>query len=236
MDDFSGHTTLGASGLEVRKMGIGADAGIPARALEWAFERGVNYFYWGSRRRPGMKEAIRKLAASRREKMVIALQTYDYTGLALRQTFTQGLRALADRLRRRADPGKPERSRTAAHSGQGARIEREGIGETPLRERPRPLRIPATPGFEELRPHHGALQRRPSRSRTGCLPPARRAGEARCALLQLDPMGPPVRSALDARRARRRRVQSISTGTSFPTRTSTWSSPLRRRWNSSRRT
>jgi aryl-alcohol dehydrogenase-like predicted oxidoreductase len=95
MSDWSEYTTLGASGLEVGKMGIGADAGISADALEWAFERGVNYFYWGSRRRPGMKEAIRKLAARRREQMVIALQTYDYTGLALRQTFTQGLRALA---------------------------------------------------------------------------------------------------------------------------------------------
>jgi len=95
MNDWSEYTTLGASGLEVSKMGIGADADISARALEWALERGINYFYWGSRRRPGMKEAIRKLAKSRREKMVIALQTYDYTGLALRQTFTQGLRALA---------------------------------------------------------------------------------------------------------------------------------------------
>ena len=95
MSDWSECTTLGASGLEVRKMGIGADAGISADALEWAFERGVNYFYWGSRRRPGMKAAIRGLAAKQRERMVIALQTYDYTGLALRQTFTQGLRALA---------------------------------------------------------------------------------------------------------------------------------------------
>ena len=94
MNDFSEYTTLGASGLEVGKMGIGADAGISARALDWAFERGINYFYWGSRRRPGMKEAIRKLAQSRREKMVIALQTYDPTGLALRRTFMQGLRAL----------------------------------------------------------------------------------------------------------------------------------------------
>jgi aryl-alcohol dehydrogenase-like predicted oxidoreductase len=94
MNDFSHHTTLGTSGLEVGKMGIGADAGIPAHALEWAFERGVNYFYWGSRRRPGMKRAIRKLAKHQREKMVIALQTYDYTGLALGRTFTQGLRAL----------------------------------------------------------------------------------------------------------------------------------------------
>ena len=94
MKDFSEYTTLGASGLEAGKMGIGADAGISASALDCAFERGINYFYWGSRRRPGMKEAIRKLARSRREKMVIALQTYDYTGLALRRTFMQGLRAL----------------------------------------------------------------------------------------------------------------------------------------------
>jgi aryl-alcohol dehydrogenase-like predicted oxidoreductase len=94
VNDFSRHTTLGASGLEVSRMGIGADAGIPADALELAFERGVNCFYWGSRRRPGMKRAIRKLAKHQREKMVIALQTYDYTGLALGRTFTQGLRAL----------------------------------------------------------------------------------------------------------------------------------------------
>jgi aryl-alcohol dehydrogenase-like predicted oxidoreductase len=94
MNDFNDTSTLGASGLEVRKLGIGADAGISAGALEWAFERGVNYFYWGSRRRPGMKSAIRKLAPKQREKMVIALQTYDYTGLLLERTFTQGLRAL----------------------------------------------------------------------------------------------------------------------------------------------
>ena len=94
MNDFSERTTLGASGLQVGKMGIGADAGISAPALEWAFERGINYFYWGSRRRPGMKEAIRRLAQTRRDQMVIALQTYDYTGLALRRTFLQGLRAL----------------------------------------------------------------------------------------------------------------------------------------------
>lgn len=94
MKDFGEQITLGESGLEVGKIGIGADAGISARALERAFERGINYFYWGSRRRPGMKEAVRRLARSRREELVIALQTYDYTGLALRQTFLQGLRAL----------------------------------------------------------------------------------------------------------------------------------------------
>jgi aryl-alcohol dehydrogenase-like predicted oxidoreductase len=94
MSDFSEPVVLGASGLKVQRMGIGSDSGISASALEWAFERGINYFYWGSRRRKGMKEAIRNLAPRCRDQMVIALQTYDYTGLALEYTFMKGLRQL----------------------------------------------------------------------------------------------------------------------------------------------
>jgi aryl-alcohol dehydrogenase-like predicted oxidoreductase len=94
MSEFSDPVVLGASGLEVRRMGIGADAGISAAALEWAFERGINYFYWGSRRCKGMRDAIRNLAPRWRDRMVIAIQSYDYTGLALEHTFTRGLRQL----------------------------------------------------------------------------------------------------------------------------------------------
>ncbi len=94
VQDFSQPVVLGKTGLKTRRMGIGADAGVPAAALEWAFERGVNYFYWGTRRRKGMEEAIRRLAPGRRESMIIALQSYDYTGLALKRTFHQGLRRL----------------------------------------------------------------------------------------------------------------------------------------------
>ncbi len=94
MTEFNESIVLGSSGLTVRKMGIGADAGISASALEWAFEQGINYFYWGSRRRKGMKTAIRNLAPRYREKMIIALQTYDYTGLALESTFMRGLKQL----------------------------------------------------------------------------------------------------------------------------------------------
>ena len=94
MQNFGERVVLGASGLAVRRLGIGADAGISAAALEWAFEQGVNYFYWGTRRTPGMREAIRNLAPRWRDQMVIALQTYDYTGLALEHTFHWGLRKL----------------------------------------------------------------------------------------------------------------------------------------------
>lgn len=92
--DFSKPVVLGATGLTVPRMGIGADAGVPCEALEWAFEQGINYFYWGSRRKKGMQEAIRRLAPRWREKMIIALQTYDYTGLALEHMFFRGLRQL----------------------------------------------------------------------------------------------------------------------------------------------
>ena len=94
MKDFSQRIVLGSTELIVPKMGFGSDAGIPAKALEQAFDKGFNYFYWGSRRRKGMKEAIRHLAPRNRDKMVIALQTYDYTGLALDKTLVLGLRKL----------------------------------------------------------------------------------------------------------------------------------------------
>lgn len=92
--EFGRPVVLGASGLTVSRVGIGSDAGVPGDALEWAFEQGVNYFYWGSRRKKGMEEAIRRLAPRWREKMIIALQTYDYTGLVLEHTFLRGLKQL----------------------------------------------------------------------------------------------------------------------------------------------
>lgn len=91
---FRDRVVLGATDLEVSRMGIGADSNVPADALEWAFEQGVNYFYWGTRRTRGMREAIRNLAPRKRDDLVIALQTYDYTGIALEHTFRRGMRQL----------------------------------------------------------------------------------------------------------------------------------------------
>jgi hypothetical protein len=81
MADFNDPFTLGGD-LHTRRMGIGSDAGISARALEWAFERGLNTLYWGTRRTAGMKQMIRTLAPTKRDQMIIALQSYDTTGLA----------------------------------------------------------------------------------------------------------------------------------------------------------
>lgn len=88
-------TTLGRSGLSVSRIGIGASYGVGAASIERAFhERGINYFYWGSIRRPGMRDAVRRLAATARDRIVVALQTYDRTGLLMAPFVERGLSAL----------------------------------------------------------------------------------------------------------------------------------------------
>jgi len=93
---FASPVTLGRTGLRVGRIGLGASYGVSASAIERAFhERGVNYFYWGSIRRHGMRDAVRHLAPIHRAEIVIALQSYDRTGLLMAPFVTRGLRALA---------------------------------------------------------------------------------------------------------------------------------------------
>lgn len=92
--DWTDSVTLGRSGLRVGRLGIGASFGVGAAAIERAFhEHGVNYLYWGSIRRGGMKQAVRNLSAHR-EELVVALQTYDHTGALMGPFCERGLKAL----------------------------------------------------------------------------------------------------------------------------------------------
>ena len=59
MSGFPARTTLGRSGLRVSKLGLGASFKAPTASYLEAFERGVNYFYWGSIRRSLMGDAVR---------------------------------------------------------------------------------------------------------------------------------------------------------------------------------
>ncbi len=61
MASFADRVTLGRSGLSVGPLGVSGGYGVGAKALLRAFDRGVNYFYHGSRRSPGMGDAIREL-------------------------------------------------------------------------------------------------------------------------------------------------------------------------------
>lgn len=87
---------LGGTGLKVGPLGLAASYGAPAEAFEEAFDRGCNYFYLGSgRRRVGMKQAIRNLCGQgRRDKLVVAIQSYARYGLLTEHFFKSSLRSM----------------------------------------------------------------------------------------------------------------------------------------------
>ena len=82
-DPFRAPVPFGRTGLTLFRLGLGASYGAPARAYEEAFERGVNYFYWGTRRHPEMGEAIRRIArGGGRARLHVAVQSYSpFAGL-----------------------------------------------------------------------------------------------------------------------------------------------------------
>ena len=74
---FGEQVTLGRTGLKVGQLGIASGYKAPAAAIEEAFERGCNYFTWGTvvlGYLPGMREALKAIVAKgRRDRLVFDL-------------------------------------------------------------------------------------------------------------------------------------------------------------------
>jgi aryl-alcohol dehydrogenase-like predicted oxidoreductase len=94
MPDFPARVTLGCSGLRVSKLGLGSSFKAPTRSYHEAFERGVNYFYWGSIRRGLMGAAVREIARQKREEMVIVVQSYSRSATLLAPSVELAIRRL----------------------------------------------------------------------------------------------------------------------------------------------
>jgi aryl-alcohol dehydrogenase-like predicted oxidoreductase len=92
--DFSTPIILGRTGLSVSRLGIGASFGVPADAVEMAFERGVNYLYWGSLRKDAMAEGIRRVISRNRHKTIIVVNGFIRIGMRYRQIVESSLKAL----------------------------------------------------------------------------------------------------------------------------------------------
>jgi aryl-alcohol dehydrogenase-like predicted oxidoreductase len=87
-------TTLGRTGLEVGRLGIASGYGVPGTALEWAFERGVNYVFWGSRRSDTFGAALKRLRPHR-EGFVLVIQSYTRMASLLNWSLERALRTLS---------------------------------------------------------------------------------------------------------------------------------------------
>lgn len=94
--DFSKPTVLGRTGLKVGRLGVAASYGAPTKAFEEAFDKGCNYFYWGSKRTSNMREAIKNICAQgKRDELVILVQSYSRSSLLMESFFEKALRSLA---------------------------------------------------------------------------------------------------------------------------------------------
>ncbi len=86
-------TLLGRTGLKVGRLGVSASYGVPGEAIERAFERGVNYFFWGSRRTEAFGAALKRLR-TQRERFVLVMQSYTRVGSLMSGSLERGLRTL----------------------------------------------------------------------------------------------------------------------------------------------
>ena len=94
-DNFKTPVILGRTGLDVSRLGIASGYGAPAAAIEKAYhEYGINYFLWSTPRNLKMGTALKTLAKTEREKMVIVLQSYDHSGFLTPRGVNKGLKAL----------------------------------------------------------------------------------------------------------------------------------------------
>lgn len=85
---------LGRSGLSVVPLGLAASYGVAGKDVERAFERGLNLFYWGSRRTPDFGRALARLAARDRARVVTVVQSYGRSPSRIDRSLEAALRAL----------------------------------------------------------------------------------------------------------------------------------------------
>lgn len=82
---------LGRTGRQVSRLGIAASYGVPAAAVESAFERGLNYLFWGSRRTDAFCTALRNLRPHR-EPMVLVVESYTRMAALMAGSLERALR------------------------------------------------------------------------------------------------------------------------------------------------
>lgn len=87
--------SIGTTGLRCCRLGLGSSFGVEAADIEHAFERGIDYFYWGTYRRGGFRDGVARLAtAGHRERMVVVVQSYTRVAALMRPSLESALRRL----------------------------------------------------------------------------------------------------------------------------------------------
>ena len=95
--NFRDDVVLGRTGLRVGRLGIASGYGAPAEAIEEAFERGCNYFTWGTVIKgynPKMRQALKNIVAKgQRDRLVLAAFTYAHSNFFTERMLRRGLKS-----------------------------------------------------------------------------------------------------------------------------------------------
>jgi len=95
--NFSEPVILGRTGLKVGRLGIASGYGAPTAAIEEAFERGSNYFTWGTvikGYKPEMRQALKNIVAKgQRDRLVLAAFTYAHNNCLTEWRLRRGLKS-----------------------------------------------------------------------------------------------------------------------------------------------
>ncbi len=84
---------LGRTGFLAGAIGLSASYGAPAESVEFAFDHGVNYMYWGSRRREAFGEGLRRLAP-KRDRYALVIQSYTPIASMISSSLERALKRL----------------------------------------------------------------------------------------------------------------------------------------------
>ena len=85
---------FGNTGLVTSALGLGSSFGLPSKEVERSFERGVNFFLWGSLRKSDFGVGLRNLAPKHREEMIVAVQSYTRFASLMESSVDRSLRFL----------------------------------------------------------------------------------------------------------------------------------------------
>ena len=86
-------TTLGKTGWKVGRLGLASSYGADERCVQMAFERGVNYLYWGSMRTAKFGAGLRSLR-SRRDEFRLVIQSYSRIAAMVPWSLERALKSL----------------------------------------------------------------------------------------------------------------------------------------------
>ena len=84
--------SFGSTGLAVSRLAVASSYGVGEADVRRAFDRGINFLFWGSRRRAGFGRAIKSIARTRREEMVLAVQSYSRVAWMVRPSVEIAMR------------------------------------------------------------------------------------------------------------------------------------------------